>query len=296
MKKKLLFVFNPYSGKAQLKNKLFEIIDTFTKQGYIVTVHPTQAPQDAFNLIKSQAYLYDIIVISGGDGTLKECVSAMMEYPLPERKPIGYIPSGTTNDFASSRNIPKDITKAVDKIINGSVITEDVGILNEKVFNYVAAFGAFTDVSYDTPQGAKNILGHAAYIFEGIKRLQNIESVHVHVTCGEIEIDDYFCFGCVLNSTSMAGISFDGKYAVELDDGLFEAVLVKLPVTILQAQEIIQAVMHGEEDTERFRVIRGSSLVFEFDDEIKWTLDGEYGGSHKQVSIKVENKAIRFIR
>lgn len=295
MNRKMLFIFNPCSGKGQLKNSLYEIIEIFTKGGYDVTVHPTQEKNDAFRTIQMTASQYDAIVVSGGDGTLNEAVRGIMEYPPEQRKPIGYIPSGTTNDFASSRGIPKDPVKAAEKIVNGAPTPGDVGMLNGQAFNYVAAFGAFTDVSYDTPQGVKNVLGQAAYVVEGIKRLPNLESIHVRVRGDETEIDDYFCVGCILNSTSMAGISFDGKYQVELDDGLFEMVLIKMPVTLLQAQEIVWAVLKGEEDTEKFKLIRSSEFEIDFDEEIKWTLDGEYGGAYKKAEIQVMNQAIEFI-
>lgn len=293
MGKKMLFIFNPHSGKGQLKNCIYEIIEIFTKAGYDVTVRPTQDKNDAYRTVLSSHSEYSFIVVSGGDGTLNDVVRGMMTLPADNRIPIGYIPSGTTNDFASSRGIPKDPIKAAEKIINGGPFLGDVGFLNGNAFNYVAAFGAFTDVSYDTPQGVKNVLGQAAYLVEGIKRLPNIESFHVRVP--NADIDDYFCFGCVLNSTSMAGISFDGKYKVELDDGLFEFVLVKMPVSIIQAQEILFAVMKGEEETEKFRLIRSDSFDIEFDDPIKWTIDGEFGGTYKHVKINVCKQAIKFI-
>lgn len=293
MNKKMLFLFNPYSGKGQMKNHLYDILEIFTKAGYDVTVRPTQDKDDAYKTVSGVYPEYDIIVVSGGDGTLNEAVRALMNIPPERRVPIGYIPSGTTNDFASSRGIPKDPVKAAEKIINGKPFAGDVGLLNGIAFNYVAAFGAFTDVSYDTPQGVKNVLGQAAYLVEGIKKLPSIDSVHVRIPSAGI--DDDFCFGCVLNSTSMAGISFDGKYRVELDDGLFELVLIKMPVTIMQAQEILSAVLKGAEETEKFKLIRSSSFDIEFDDPVKWTLDGEFGGSFERVGIKVCQKAVNFM-
>ncbi len=293
MGRKMLFLFNPHSGKGQLKNSLYEIVEIFTKADYDVTVRPTQDKNDAYRTVLHGCSEYSVIVVSGGDGTLNEAVRGMMELPPEKRIPMGYIPSGTTNDFAASRGIPKDPIKAAEKIVSGSPFLGDVGLLNGNAFNYVAAFGAFTDVSYDTPQGVKNVLGQAAYLVEGIKRLPNIGSFRVRIT--NAGIDDDFCVGCVLNSTSMAGISFDGKYKVELDDGLFELVLIKMPVTILQAQEIFSAVMKGEEETEKFRLIRSDSFDIEFDDPIKWTLDGEFGGTYKHVKIKVCKQAVEFI-
>lgn len=295
MSKKMLFVFNPFSGKGQLKNYLYDVIDVFTKDGYEVTVYPTQGKDDAFNIVGKTAHKYDVITASGGDGTLNEAVRGIMKYPIYERRLIGYIPSGTTNDFAMSRDIPKDPIKAAEKILHGTPVAQDVGMLNGRVFNYVAAFGAFTDVSYDTPQEAKNFLGQAAYLVEGIKRLSSIGTFRVKFDGDDVCGDDEFCVGCILNSTSMAGISFGGKYDIKLDDGLFEAVMVKMPVSIMQLHEMFTTVLKGGEATDQFRLIRTSKLSIEFDEEVKWTLDGEYGGAYKTAEIEIRNKAVEFI-
>lgn len=295
MSKKMLFVFNPFSGKGQLKNCLYDVIDVFTKGGYEVTVYPTQGKDDAFNIVGSTAHKYDVITASGGDGTLNEVVRGIMKYPIYERRPIGYIPSGTTNDFAMSRDIPKDSVKAAEKIIHGTPVAQDVGMLNGRTFNYVAAFGAFTDVSYDTPQGVKNVWGQAAYLVEGIKRLSSIGTFRVKFDGDDVCGDDEFCVGCILNSTSMAGISFGGKYDIKLDDGLFEAVMVKMPVSLMQLHEMLTTVLKGGEETDQFRLIRTSKLSIEFDEEVKWTLDGEYGGAYKNAEIEIKNRAVEFI-
>lgn len=293
MAEKMLLIFNPYSGKGQFKNSLFDIVEIFTGAGYDVTVHPTQDKDDAYKTAMRCSGEYSVIVVSGGDGTLNEVTRAMMTLDAAERVPLGYIPSGTTNDFASSRGIPKDPVKAAEKIVNGTPTPGDVGLLNGRAFNYVAAFGAFTDVSYDTPQGVKNVLGQAAYLVEGIKKLPTINSIHIRIP--DEDIDDSFCVGCVLNSTSMAGISFDGKYKVELDDGLFELALIKRPVTLIQAQEILSAVLKGEEQSEQFKLIRSGRFDIEFDEPVKWTLDGEFGGSFKRADIQVCGRAVDFI-
>ena len=295
MSKKILFIFNPLSGKGQIKNCLADVIDIFTKGGYDVTVHPTQLRNDAFELVERSANNFDIIVVSGGDGTLNEAVHGVLSYSAENRCPIGYIPSGTTMDFAASRGIPKEPVKAAEHIINGTPKKEDIGLLNGNTFNYVAAFGAFTDVSYDTPQGAKNIFGHAAYVVEGIKRIPTIDAIHVKLKYADGEIDDYFSMGCILNSTSMAGINFDGRYDISFDDGLFEILLVKKPVTLIQAQEFIWSVFTGTESGDQFRLVRSSFANIEFDNEIKWTLDGEFGGAFKNVRMDVLEKAVSFI-
>ena len=169
MKKRLLFIFNPKSGKAQIKNKLCEIIDTFVKGGYEVVAHPTQGAGDAYEKTKELAPEMDLVVCSGGDGTLDEVVSGLME--CEERIPLGYIPAGSTNDFANSLDIPKNMEKAAKDIIEGKLYSCDVGVFNKRHFIYIAAFGIFTDVSYETDQHLKNVLGHLAYLLEGSKRI-----------------------------------------------------------------------------------------------------------------------------
>ena len=296
MNKKLLFIFNPRSGRQTLKNSLFDIIDTFTKGGYDVTVRPMQAPGDAYEMIRNTIHDFDTIVVSGVDGTLNEGVRGIMSFPKEERKALGYIPTGTTNDFAQSRGIPVDPVKAAENIVKNRCFEGDIGVFNgNRYFNYVAACGAFTDVSYDTPQSSKNIFGHMAYLFEGLKRITNLESFHVNLKCKEAEVDDDFFLLLVMNSTRMGGFSIDGMIDVDLSDGLFEIVLVKLPLNIIQIQEIFMAITNGQEDSNKFKLIRTSCAEIKFDEEIKWTLDGEYGGAYDRVSIDVYNKAMKYI-
>ena len=184
--KKLLFIFNPHAGKAQIKSRLLQIVDLMVKRGYDVTIYPTQAKRDALKIVQKRAEEFDLIVCSGGDGTLDEAVSGMM---LSGKKvPLGYIPAGSTNDFANSLKIPKDMVKAAEIAISGKTFACDVGMFNEKPFVYVAAFGMFTAVSYKTRQEWKNILGHAAYLLEGVKSLTEIASYRLCVECeGKVE-------------------------------------------------------------------------------------------------------------
>lgn len=299
MAKKLLFVFNPRSGKAQVKNYIFDITDIFTKGGYDVTVRPTQGPDDAYNSIKKKAAEYDVIVVSGGDGTLNEAVRALMSFSIDERKPLGYIPAGTTNDFASSRGISADILEAANQIVEGNTFQCDIGLFNDKYFTYVAAFGAFTDISYDTPQEIKNILGHAAYLLEGLKKLTNLQSFHIKLRSGDTEIDDYFFLGLILNSTRIAGFNIkhlESETRIDLSDGIFEIVLIKKPVTFMQLQEILMSMlMGGIQENEQFCLIRTSSVHISSDEEIKWTFDGEFGGAYSEVQMDVLNKAMTFM-
>ncbi len=294
-KKRLLFVFNPHSGKGQIKNKLMEIIDCFVKNGYEVTAHPTQAPRDAREVVREQAGAYQLVVCCGGDGTLNEAVSGMMER---ERKvPVGYIPSGSTNDFASSLKIPKQMGKAAQAAVGGKAFGCDVGRFNERYFVYIAAFGLFTDVSYETSQDMKNRLGHAAYLLEGVKHLHTVQPIHLRVTYGDGDeaVEGDFIYGMVTNSTSAGGFKHITGKDVKLDDGLFEVTLVHMPRNPIELNEVIGSLTNLMGDTPLIDTFKAGRICVESAHEIPWTLDGEYGGSHSRVEIQNERQAIRVM-
>ena len=201
--KKMLFIVNPRSGKGQIKNNLLEILDIFNKAGYEPTMHITQSVLDAKETVKAKAADYDVVVCSGGDGTLNETVSGLMEEGI--EIPLGYIPAGSTNDFASSLRIPRNMKKAAQLITEGRLFQCDVGTFNERYFNYVAAFGAFTEVSYATPQQMKNVLGHQAYILEAMKKLMSIKPATMILEHDGGRIEGEFLYGMISNSTSVGG-------------------------------------------------------------------------------------------
>ena len=240
--KKLLFIYNPHAGKELLKPKISDIVDIFVKAGYEVTIYPTQSYRDAYRKVKEyDSKEYELVVCSGGDGTIDEVVSGMMT--RSDRDPVGYIPTGTTNDFANSLHIPKGLLRAADNAVNGAVFSCDIGRFNKGTFVYIAAFGLFTDVSYETDQAMKNVLGHLAYILEGAKRLFNVPSYRVKVSHDGETIEDEFIYGMVTNSRSVGGFrNMVGKQVV-FDDGLFEVTLIKKPKNPLELQEIIAALL-----------------------------------------------------
>ena len=283
--KRLLFIYNPHAGKELLKPKISDIVDIFVKAGYEVTIYPTQSYRDAYRKVKEyNSKEYELVVCSGGDGTIDEVVSGMMT--RRDRDPVGYIPTGTTNDFANSLHIPKGLLKAADNAVNGVVFPCVIGRFNQDTFVYIAAFGLFTDVSYETDQAMKNVLGHLAYILEGAKRIFNVPSYRIKVCHGGEEIEGEFIYGMVTNSRSVGGFrSMVGKQVI-FDDGLFEVTLIKKPKNPLELQEIIAALLIEQIDTKYMYTFKTGYITFESLEEIPWTLDGEFGGEHDYVEIE----------
>ena len=288
--KKLLFVVNGHSGKGQIKNKLLDIIDIMIKEGYHVQVHTTQEREDATKVVREQAKYYDLVVCSGGDGTLDEAVTGMMQSEV--RTPLGYIPAGSTNDFANSLEIPKDMIQAAKTAVLGVPFSCDVGEFNGDYFIYVAAFGIFTDVSYATSQELKNALGHVAYILEGAKRLHTIKSYHMRVEYDGNEIEGDFLLGMITNSTSVGGFKNMTGKDVKLDDGMFEVTLIHKPKNIIELNTIIASLTNLKDETDLIDSFRADSVKFYSEEEIPWTLDGEFGGDNKEVQIKDHCKAV----
>ncbi|MCM1329476.1 MAG: diacylglycerol kinase family lipid kinase [Ruminococcus sp.] len=290
--KKMLFVFNPHSGKGQIHQHLMTIADTFVKSGYEVTVHPTQARNDAYEKVMSRCEDFDAVVCSGGDGTLNETIKALMT--KGRKMPLGYIPSGTMNDFASSLGIPKDMPEAAKLIVSGQSAVVDVGSFNSEYFTYVAGFGAFTDVSYETPQQMKNMFGSLAYIVEGMKRLNTVKSYRISVSHDGEETEDDFMFGMVSNSTSVGGIKGLTGTEVKLDDGVFEVFLIKTPKSLAELQLTINALLKRELDAKYFLSFKAAAVEFHSDSDLPWTLDGEFGGNCRNVSVRNNCKAIEI--
>ena len=293
MKKKLLFIFNPCSGKGQIKNKLMEVIDIMVKAGYEVTVHSTQDREDAMQKVKSEAKNYDLVICSGGDGTLDEAVTGMMQ--SEKKVPLGYIPAGSTNDFANSLKIPKDIVKAAHAAVEGRKFPVDVGYFNGDSFIYIAAFGLFTDVSYQTSQELKNVLGHAAYFLEGAKRLHNITSYKMRVEYDGNIIEDEFAYGMITNSVSVGGFKKLTGKNVLLDDGLFEVTLIRMPKNPVEWNEILGCLANLKDDSELIYTFKTDCVKFLPEDVIPWTLDGEFGGEHKNVIVKNVHQALEIM-
>ena len=259
-----------------------------------MTAYPTQASGDAVKAVKTRRAGYDIVVCSGGDGTLDEVVTGMMQ--CEEKLPIGYVPAGSTNDFANSLKIPKNMIKAANVVVRGKNFACDIGAFNNDSFIYVAAFGIFTNVSYETKQDVKNVLGHAAYLLEGVRALPTIRSYPLKITCDQQVIEGEFLYGMVTNSHSIGGfrgITGTGK-EVLLDDGVFEVTLIRKPSNPLELNNIIVAMVDKRVKSEHIYSFTASRIVVESEEPLAWTLDGEFGGEPRKAVIENKTKALEI--
>lgn len=290
---RLLFIFNPHSGKGLIKNSLVEIVDTFVREDYEVTIYTTQAPKDATDKVIDSIENYDRIVCSGGDGTLDEVITGVMK--SNRRVPVGYIPAGSTNDFGSSLGIDKEMERSANIAAKGDLFPCDIGKFQDDYFVYVAAFGIFTETSYATPQRLKNALGHAAYILEGIKQVNNVPSYHLKIEYDEGVIEDDFIYGMVTNSLSVGGFTGIIKGEVGLSDGVFEGCFVKTPNNPLELNDILAYLTGLKKNSDHVYTFQSSHFKISCEEELPWTLDGEYGGDHSEVEIKNCHEAIDIL-
>ncbi len=283
--KKMLFVYNPKSGTGQIRFSLSKVIERFSAADYDITVYPTKAPGDATQIVCERAAGYDIIVCSGGDGTLDEVVTGLME--SGSSVPIGYIPAGSTNDFAGSIGIPKQAERAADTVVDGEPFQCDIGRFNEKdYFVYVAAFGLLTDVSYQTKQELKNVLGHAAYIIEGVKRLGSWRSYALEIESDTFSGSGDFIYGMASNANSIGGFKGLPGKDIELDDGLFEVMLVRTPTNLQDWQKTISALLMNEASNDNVIRFKTHRLIVRSEEPLAWTRDGEDGGEHTCVELE----------
>ncbi len=291
--KKALFIYNPNAGKGSIKAKVSDIVDELIKNGYMPTVYATQESMDAYRVVSTYKPKVDLVLCSGGDGTLDEVVKGMMD--RKGKAPIGYIPAGSTNDFARSLGIPRDLTEATKVALTGKRFKCDIGMFNNEAFVYIAAFGLFTDVSYETSQEVKNMLGHMAYILEGAKRIYNVPAYDMSVYHDDEVKQGTFLFGMVTNSKSVGGFKGIIGDDIVMDDGLFEVTLIKKPSNILELQEIIGALLIRQMDSKHMISFQAKKVRFECEEIIAWTLDGEYGGEFHDVEIENRNKEFEII-
>lgn len=294
--KKMLFVYNPNSGKGAIKEALSDILGILTTGGYDVTVHPTAAPKDGQDHIAAHTAEYDLTASAGGDGMIHELICGMIK--SGEKKPCGYIPSGSINDFAASLKIPKNMPEAA-KVISGECFTDiDAGVFNNEYFAYVAAFGMFTKVSYETDQKVKNMLGAGAYVIEimrsiDLKTFQRSTS-HMKVKFNGKTIEDDFIFGMVGNTYSVGGLSALVPAEASMNDGLLDGMFIKTPKTVAELEAIKMALMNPQRSCKNIITAKSDSFEIISENSTPWTLDGEFGGNITSAKIGIIPKAIKI--
>lgn len=291
--KRLLLIVNPCAGQKKARKYLADMIDLFNRADYMVTVHITEYIGDCERIAQNYAADMDLIVCCGGDGTFNETVSGILKSGADV--PIGYIPAGSTNDFAASLHLSTDILQAVRDIIDGEIVRMDIGLFGDRYFSYVASFGAFTKTSYATPQGLKNIMGHAAYILSGIQELSQLKTYHVRFELPDASvIEDDFIFGAISNSTSVGGVLTLAEDKVDLRDGHFELLLVRAPKDLAELAECIQSLKRQTYNCDMLTFVNTELVRITAPEDMDWTLDGEWERGHSSIDARCLYRALQL--
>jgi len=292
--KKMLLAVNPYAGTRKAYKQLADIVAVLNRGDYDVSVYISDGPGDVAQMVAHRACDVDVVACCGGDGTFNETVSGVMKSGADV--PIGYIPAGSTNDFASSLQLPADLVAAAKRIVEGEPKAYDVGKFGERYFSYVASFGAFTKTSYTTPQSIKNALGHTAYLLEGMQELSQIKNVPMMLETEDGIIEDKFLFGAVCNSTSIGGLLTLDPKQVDMSDGKFELLLVRAPRDLTEVKDCLQALKRQQYDCGMITFRSTRYVKVWADPTMPWTLDGEGEDGHKEVQIVNLHKAIKLLK
>ena len=292
--KKMLFVMNPYAGTRKANRQFADILGVFNRAGFRVETYMTQFQGDGQQIVRERAAEVDVVVCCGGDGTFNETVSGLLSSGADT--PIGYIPAGSTNDFAASLGLTGGFTELAERIVKGTPTPIDVGSFGARYFTYVASFGAFTRASYSAPQNIKNALGHTAYLLEGIQELSQIRKVRVKMEMDERTVEDEFLFGAICNSTSLGGVLTLDPKQVDLSDGKFEVLLVRMPRDLSEIKECIQAVQKQKYNCKMITFQSTSTVKITAPPDMPWTLDGEREDGHWQAEVKNLHHAIRLLK
>ena len=290
-KKKILLIVNPCAGRDRGRASVDEIIKLFNSE-YEFDIHETTGRGDATEFAKNCAEDVDVIVCNGGDGTLNETLNGVMQ--LDRKVPVGYIPTGSTNDLATTLGIPTDVKAAVELIMTGETNTYDLGDFNGRYYEYIASFGAFTSSSYGTSQKMKNRLGHFAYLLDGFLHWGGIKAVPVHIEYDGGVIDDKIMLGAVFNSTSVSGILKFDPSEIKLNDGLFEVLMIK-NIKVIEAPKMLRKLLKKDYSDERILYAKTKNFRMTSEQGVPWTVDGEYGGDPTETIISVAEKAVEII-
>ena len=290
---RILMIVNPHSGKKK-KDKYYDTIkENLQNYGYVVDTKFTTKEYNATNILEDYTSDYNIIIVCGGDGTLNQVTRALFD--MKKKVPLGFIPCGTTNDYARSLKIPFDRLHLSKNINNYISINTDLGVFNEKTFNYAATFGIFSKTSYNVSYKIKNKIGRLAYILSGIKEAFTYKTYKIRVEYEKNKIEDEFIYGSITNSKSIGGFKLFRKYDVKLDDGLFEVVLVKKPKNLLHAVNMFIKIIRGNLEDENIYFFRTEKLKIKSKEKCEWAIDGEYGGSPEEIKIININNELQYI-
>lgn len=292
--KKMLFIVNPCAGMRRANRYMVEMLDIFNRGGYEVITYITAKQGDCANMARERAKDVDLVVCAGGDGTFNEMISGVLDSGV--QVPVGYIPCGSTNDFASSLQLPTNVLRAAKAIVEGTPQLLDVGRFGNRYFSYVASFGAFTRASYATPQSIKNALGHMAYLLEGIQELSQLRNVHIKIELEDQSIEGDYLFGAVSNSTSVGGILTLDPKQVDMSDGMFELLLIRMPKDLAELAECIVALQKQQYNCSVITFLTAAKVKITAEPDMVWTLDGEREDGHDQVLVENLHHAIRLIK
>lgn len=295
MKQSLLFIYNPNAGKGMIKKYLSDILDIFCRGDFFVSIYVTEKSGDATQCVADRGADFDYLVCSGGDGTMNEVATGLMRIPEDERPVIGYIPAGTVNDFAGTLRIPKIMTQAAELVVRGEKFRCDLGKFNNRYFTYVVGFGAFTEVSYRTPQDLKNTFGKTAYFMEALKYISEIQPHRMKIVTDTGVYEDEFILGLISNSESVSGFMAYSLKDIKVDDGLFEGLFIRNIRNPLELQAVLNAFINRTLDSDHILNIISSKIHIISEDYVQWTVDGEDGGLLDEVDIENQYHAMTMM-
>lgn len=292
--RKMLFILNPNAGMRRANKRLVEILGQFNRAGYDVSVYITAERGDAERTVQQRAGTVDLVVCCGGDGTFNETVAGLLKSGADV--PIGYIPAGSTNDFANSLGLPTDLAEAAFRIVSGSLHSYDVGNFGGRYFTYVASFGAFTKTSYNTPQNLKNALGHTAYLLSGVQEISQLRPITVRMELDGEPVEGQYLLGAICNSTSVGGVLTLDPNQVDMGDGLFEILLVRAPKDLSEIAECIQAVQKQKYNCRMITFRSAKTIKIYTSGKVNWTLDGEMEPGREEILVENLHHAIRIVK
>ena len=293
MKNDFMIIANPVSGKGTVKTHIYEVLEELAKAGHAATVFLTQAHGDATALAKEHGGDYETVLVMGGDGTLSEVAAGLTELENPPK--VAYIPLGTTNDVAKTFGLPKGVRAGAKNAVEGVPVYWDLGRFSDQFFSYIAAFGAFTESSYSTAQSLKNLLGHLAYVVDGVASIPRITAYHTVVDYDGGTVEGNFLYGGISNSLSVGGIVKLNPDAVSLGDGLFECILIRKPENIADLGGIVTSILSQNYNDKDVVFLHTKKVRFTFDEPVAFTRDGESGGSFTTVEAENHHAALQLI-